>query len=287
MKTKAGKIKQFFKTFFRNYSLKRKVHEIIFESQTFGGKLFDVILLLLIFISVIILMLESVDSYNNKYHELFFRIEWGLTILFTIEYLLRIYSTKKPIHYIFSFYGVIDLLSILPFYLNFLVEGSHYLLMLRTMRLMRIFRVFKLVRFMDERDLITYSLRASWRKISYFLFFIILTVCVIGTLMYLIEGTYPESGFDNIPISIYWCIVTLTTVGYGDISPVTPLGRFLASVIMILGYSIIAVPTGIVTAELAKPKEHKDKMNEEVCQYCSEENHLPHAEFCHRCGHKL
>ena len=155
------------------------------------------------------------------------------------------------------------------------------------MRLMRIFRIFKLVRFMNERDIITYSLRASWRKIFYFLLFITLTVCIIGTLMFLIEGSYPESGFDNIPISIYWCIVTLTTVGYGDISPVTPLGRFLASVIMILGYSIIAVPTGIVTAELAKPKEHAHKMNEEVCQNCSEENHLPNAQFCHRCGHKL
>lgn len=287
MRKKIKKIKQFFKIFFRNRPLKLKIHEVIFESDTFSGKLFDVILLIFIFLSIIVLMLESVDYYNLKYHDLFISVEWFFTIIFSIEYLLRIYSTKRPIGYIYSFYGIIDLLSILPFYLSFFVQGSNFFLIFRVMRLMRIFRIFKLVQFMNARDIIAYSLRASWRKISYFLFFIILIVCVIGTLMYLIEGRYPESGFDNIPISVYWCIVTLTTVGYGDISPVTPLGRFLASVIMILGYSIIAVPTGIVTAELSKPKGHEDLMNENVCRNCTEENHLPDAVFCHKCGHKL
>ena len=271
---------------FDQNSLRGKIHNIIFEANTFWGKTFDVALLILIVISIIVLFLESVESYNILYYRAFYHIEWILTILFSIEYIARIYSVKKPIKYATSFYGVIDLLAILPTYLEFFITGSHFFLVIRVMRLLRVFRIFKLVRFMDERNTLAYSLRKSWPKISYFLFFILLTVCVIGTVMYLIEGGHPSSGFRNIPVSIYWCIVTLTTVGYGDISPVTPLGQFLASAIMILGYSIIAVPTGIVTAEISRHKENED-MHSQVCQYCSEEVHLPDAKFCHQCGHSL
>ena len=248
-------------------SFRGKVHNIIFEADTFWGKFFDVGLLVLIIISIAVLFLESVESYNIEYYRLFYYIEWVLTILFTIEYLARLYAVKRPVHYATSFYGVIDLLAIIPSYLEFFIHGSHFFLVLRILRLLRIFRIFKLVRFLDEKNTLAYSLRKSWPKISYFLFFLLLTVCIIGTLMYLIEGNHPSSGFTNIPVSIYWCIVTLTTVGYGDISPVTPLGQFLASAIMILGYSIIAVPTGIVTAEISRHKKNSD-MNTQVCQYC-------------------
>lgn len=267
-------------------SFRGKVHNIIFEADTFWGKFFDVGLLVLIIISIAVLFLESVESYNIEYYRLFYYIEWVLTILFTIEYLARLYAVKRPVHYATSFYGVIDLLAIIPSYLEFFIHGSHFFLVLRILRLLRIFRIFKLVRFLDEKNTLAYSLRKSWPKISYFLFFLLLTVCIIGTLMYLIEGNHPSSGFTNIPVSIYWCIVTLTTVGYGDISPVTPLGQFLASAIMILGYSIIAVPTGIVTAEISRHKKNSD-MNTQVCQYCSEETHLPDAKYCHQCGHAL
>ena len=267
-------------------SLRGRIHEIVFEANTFWGKTFDVILLILIVISIIVLMLESVDSYNILYYKTFYYLEWVLTILFSIEYIARLYAVKRPLHYAKSFYGVIDLLAILPTYLEFLIAGSHFFLVLRVMRLLRIFRIFKLVRFLDERNTLAYSLRKSWPKISYFLFFILLTVCVIGTLMFLIEGGHPSSEFRNIPVSIYWCIVTLTTVGYGDISPVTPLGQLLASAIMIMGYSIIAVPTGIVSAEIARHK-NKDEFQTQVCQNCSEETHLPQSKHCHQCGHPL
>lgn len=271
---------------FDRNSLKGRIHNIIFEANTFWGKTFDVVLLVLIVFSIVILMLESVESINNKHRETFEVLEWVLTIVFTIEYVLRLYAVKKPMKYATSFYGVIDLLATLPSYLEIFFAGSHFFLIIRVMRLLRVFRIFKLVRFMDESNTLAYSLRKSWPKISYFLFFILLTVCVIGTVMYLIEGGEPESGFRNIPVSIYWCIVTLTTVGYGDISPITPLGQFLASVIMILGYSIIAVPTGIVTAEISRHGKNTD-MNTQVCQYCSEETHLPDAKYCHQCGHVL
>ncbi|MDG4946689.1 ion transporter [Weeksellaceae bacterium KMM 9713] len=267
-------------------SLKGKTHEIIFEANTFWGKTFDVSLLILIVISIAVLMLESVDAYNILYYKYFYYIEWVLTILFSIEYAARLYAVKKPMKYATSFYGVIDLLAILPTYLEFFIVGTHFFMVLRVMRLLRIFRIFKLVQFLNERNTLAYSLRRSWPKISYFLFFLLLTVCVIGTLIYLIEGGNPSSSFENIPVSIYWAIVTLTTVGYGDITPITPLGQFLASAIMIMGYSIIAVPTGIISAEIARHKSGDD-LEILVCQYCSEETHLPNAEFCHQCGHPL
>lgn len=273
-------------------SLKYKIHEIIFEANTYWGKVFDISLLVMIFISIIVLMLESVESINNLYAKVFIITEWVLTIIFFTEYILRLYSVRKPLKYATSFYGVIDLLAILPSFLEIFITGSHFFLILRVMRLLRVFRVFKLVRYIDERNTLAYSLRASWPKISYFLFFLLLTVTVIGTAMYLIEGGQPDSNFNNIPNCIYWCIVTLTTVGYGDITPVTPMGRFLASAIMILGYSIIAVPTGIITAEVSKHSSAQNRIKEEnaelkVCKNCSEETHLPNAKCCHECGHLL
>lgn len=271
---------------FSEDSFRGRVHNIIFEANTFWGKAFDYTLIVVILISIIVIMLESVDSINLKYGSVFLVIEWILTILFSIEYILRIYSVKSPLKYAKSFYGVVDLLAILPTFLETIFAGSHFFLIIRVMRLLRIFRLFKAVRIVDESNMLIYSLRKSWPKISYFLFFILLTVCVIGTVMYLIEGGNPASGFRNIPISIYWCIVTLTTVGYGDISPITPLGQTLASIIMILGYSIIAVPTGIVTAEISK-HENGEQLHTQVCQYCSEERHLPNSKYCHNCGHSL
>lgn len=268
-------------------SFRSKVHEIIFESHTFWGKAFDVSLLMLIAISIVTLMLESVDSINQKYEQLFNALEWVLTLLFSLEYIFRLYATKQPMRYAKSFYGVIDLAAILPSFLEIFISGSHYFLIFRTMRLLRIFRIFKLVRFIDEKNSLAYSLKQSWHKISYFLFFVLISVSIIGTVMYLIEGG-ENPGFSNIPQSIYWAIVTLTTVGYGDVSPITPLGKFLASTVMILGYSVLAVPTGIVTAEMTKQSMGEaKKFNGQVCQNCSEEEHLPDAEFCHKCGEAL
>lgn len=260
-----------------------QIHNIIFEADTFWGRFFDISLLLAIIASIVVLMLESVPSIDMKYHRALVIMEWILTVLFTIEYGLRLYAVHKPWQYAKSFYGVIDLLAVLPTYLEIFVAGSHYFMILRIMRLLRVFRLFKLVRFIDERNLLAYSLRASWRRISYFLFFLLLITTVIGTLMYLLEGGTPNSKFTNIPVSIYWCVVTITTVGYGDISPVTAMGKVLASVIMILGYSIIAIPTGIVTAEMTRISRRK-KQQTQVCKSCSEENHLPESQFCHRCG---
>lgn len=268
-------------------SLRKKIHAIIFESDTYWGKFFDIILLILIIISIVLLVLDSVDSYKFRYHNIFVTVEWFLTFLFSLEYLFRLYSVKKPTSYAKSFYGIIDLLAILPTYLEFFIHGAQFFMVFRVMRLLRVFRIFKLVRFLDARNTLAYSLRASWYKISYFLLFLILIVCVIGTAMFVVEGSNPESGFNNIPISIYWCIVTLTTVGYGDISPITPLGQFLASCIMILGYSIIAVPTGVITSELTKKIKTEDNLVTDVCKNCGEEHHLPEAKYCHRCGDKL
>lgn len=274
------------KSLFDKNSFRGKVHNIIFEANTFWGKTFDIVLLILIVFSIIILMLESVESINNEYLNLFNGLEWFLTAIFTAEYAFRLYSVKKPMKYATSFYGIIDLLAILPSYLEIFFVGSHFFLIIRVMRLLRVFRIFKIVRIIDESNSLAYSIKKSIPKISYFLVFIMLTVCVIGTLMYLIEGGEPDSKFTNIPVSIYWCIVTLTTVGYGDIAPTTPLGQFLASVIMILAYVIIAVPTGIVTAEISK-HSNSEEMNTQVCQNCSEESHLPDAKFCHKCGYKF
>ena len=258
------------------------LYTIIFEADTPSGKLFDEVLILAIMLSVIVVMLDSVRGITAAYGGLFYSLEWIFTILFTVEYLLRLFCVGRPIRYATSFFGIIDLLAILPTYLSLLLPGSQYLVAIRVLRLLRIFRVLKLVQYLGEADLLMRALRGSKRKIILFLFTVLNLVVILGSLMYVIEGA--ESGFTSIPRSIYWAIITLTTVGYGDIVPQTNLGQALASLIMIIGYSIIAVPTGIVTSEITSASKY---FKGRVCQNCSFEGHDIDAKFCKRCGEKL
>jgi voltage-gated potassium channel len=265
--------------------IKTKLYNIIFEADTFAGKLFDLVLLFLIVLSIVIVMLETVKSYGTRYGHIFNFIEWGITVLFSLEYILRIWVSRNAKTYIFSFFGIIDFLSAIPKYISFFIAGSHFLIALRALRLLRIFKILKLSPFIGESQRLMKALKASRHKIFVFLLAVIILTIILGTVMYIIE--YGEgSGFDNIPRSVYWAIVTLTTVGYGDIAPVTPLGQFIASLIMILGYGIIAVPTGIVSAEMTKT-ELKTHTNTEVCPFCHESEHLAGAKYCHRCGNPL
>lgn len=266
----------------KKHSLRHRLHEVIYEADTPSGKLFDVVLLIAILASILFVMLESVESINDKYGDLLDKAEWVITILFSIEYILRIVAVKKPWNYIFSFYGIIDLLSTIPKYVSLIVVGSHNLAALRALRLLRVFRILKLTRYIGESNRLLIALRSSRAKISVFLFFVIILCIILGTIMYMIEGA--DNGFTSIPRSVYWAIVTLTTVGYGDIAPGTPLGQLIASVIMILGYSIIAIPTGIVSAEMTRVNVDT---NTQACPNCMAEGHKDGAEFCYNCGHKL
>ncbi len=264
-------------------SRRKKWYDIIFRSDTPSGKLFDIILLISIILSVVVVMLDSVGSVHKKFGLQLFYAEWFFTILFTIEYSIRIIVNNRPVRYIKSFYGIIDLLSILPTYLSIFFIGSHYLVVIRILRLLRIFRILKLSRFMRASDVLMTSLKESRYKIIVFLEVVFTAVIILGSLMYLIEG--PENGFSSIPRSIYWAIVTLTTVGFGDITPNTVLGQFLASMIMIMGYSIIAVPTGIISAEITKTR-YKKRGNK-ICPECKNIIHDKDAIFCKYCGGKL
>ncbi|NNC82145.1 MAG: ion transporter [Flavobacteriales bacterium] len=264
---------------------RKKVRKIIFEADTPLGKHFDVILFWLIIISVITVMLESVSDLQTRFGTVFTVIEWIVTIFFTIEYIARIISVEHPRKYIFSFFGMVDLLSTLPTYLAVFLGGAQSLMVIRTLRLLRIFRVLKLVKFLKEASLLARSLQASRHKIFVFFVTVVSLVMIMGTIMYLLEP--PESGFTSIPQSIYWSIVTLTTVGYGDIAPTTVLGKIFASVIMILGYSIIAVPTGIVSAEMANESRRLQRSNTKACPGCSLEGHDDDAKFCKYCGHDI
>ena len=261
--------------------VKDQLKEIIFGTETFGGRLFDVLLIFAIITSVLIVMLDSVTEYHNSYGDIFFQAEWIFTILFTIEYFLRIYCIRLPSSYMFSFFGVIDFLAIFPTYISFFVPGAGVFSVIRILRVLRVFRVLKLVQFMGEAELLRQAMIASKRKIFVYLFFLLNLVIVLGSIMYLIEGE--KSGFDSIPRSIYWAIVTLTTVGYGDISPVTNLGQFIAAIIMIMGYSIIAVPTGIVTSSINFTKDKYRK----TCIVCNDDRHSRHAIYCNQCGAKM
>lgn len=265
-------------------SLKSLLHEIIYEADTPEGKLFDVLLLFLILLSVFVVMLDSITVFNQNYRLLFDVIEWIITLLFSVEYALRIIVVKKPLKYITSFFGIIDLLSILPQYLSFFFVSSGSLAALRALRLLRVFRILKLTRFIGESNFLIRSLKASRAKIGVFLFTVFILSIIFGTIMYLIEGE--ENGFTSIPESVYWTIVTLTTVGYGDIAPGTTIGRFIASIIMIMGYGIIAVPTGIVSAEMAQKRRRPDT-NTQSCSNCTESSHKDNAKFCHSCGNIL
>lgn len=263
---------------------KERLHEIIFEADTRAGKIFDVVLIVVIVLSVVVVMLESVEAVHVRYGSLLIRLEWIITILFTLEYFIRIYLVKRAWKYIRSFFGVIDLLSFLPTYIEFLLPGTHYFLVVRILRLLRIFRVLKMITYVGEAAVLTKSLKASRRKIYIFLFFVMNVTIIIGSTMYVVEG--PEAGFTSIPRGVYWAIVTLTTVGFGDITPITPLGQFLASVVMIMGYGIIAVPTGIVTAEMSTQRVSAT-VSTQACQSCAAEGHDPDATYCKYCGEAL
>ncbi|HEY5672079.1 MAG TPA: ion transporter [Malonomonas sp.] len=258
-----------------------RLHEIIFEADTPLGKLFDLVLIFSIIASVIVVMLDSVAVLQQRYGVLFYFLEWFFTLLFTAEYLLRLGCIGRPLKYAGSFFGVVDLLSIIPTYLSLFIAGGQYLLVIRVLRLLRVFRVLKLVQYVGEANYLLRALRASRRKISVFLLSVLLLMVIFGAVMYIVEG--PEHGFTSIPRSIYWAIVTMTTVGYGDISPQTSLGQALASVVMILGYGIIAIPTGIMTAELA----FSQRISTQSCAECSAEGHAHDARHCKFCGAEL
>lgn len=272
------------KTTNKSSNWKSRLHEIIYEADTAAGKLFDIVLLVFILASIILVMLESVPNLNAKYAMFFNLAEWVITILFTLEYFVRIVSIKKPSKYIFSFFGIVDFLSTIPKYLAIIIGGTHALVALRALRLLRIFRILKLARYIGASNNLIRALKASRAKIFVFLFFVFIVSIILGTVMYLVEANQ-DSGFTSIPRSVYWAIVTLTTVGYGDIAPVTPLGQFIAAMIMIMGYGIIAIPTGIVTAEYIS--KGKVQTNTQSCQYCNAIGHLDNAGFCYKCGYKL
>ena len=262
-------------------TFKTKVKVIIFGTDTPAGKYFDLVLITSIFLSVLIVMLDSISDLNKKYGFIFNYSEWIFTILFSIEYLLRVYSIRRASSYIFSFYGIIDLLALIPTYIAIFLPGASVFSVIRVLRVLRVFRILKLVQFMGEADLLIKAMKSSRRKIFVFLFFVINLVIILGSVMYLVEGE--SSGFDSIPRSIYWAIVTLTTVGYGDISPTTNLGQFIAASIMIMGYVIIAIPTGIVATEMRFSNRRKKK----VCIVCNHEKQDLNAKFCNNCGAKF
>ena len=276
---------------------KEKLHEIIYEADTPAGKLFDIILLLLIITSIILVMLESVTSFANQHLEFLDTAEWIITILFTIEYIARVIVVNQPKKYIFSFYGIVDFLSTIPKYLSFFILGSHSLIALRALRLMRVFRILKLARFVGESNNLMKALRASRAKIAVFVFFVLIICIILGAIMYIVESGQ-DSGFTSIPRSVYWAIVTLTTVGYGDIAPATALGQLISSIIMIIGYGVIAIPTGIVSVEysknykentqtIKKPTVKQIRTNTQTCSNCLETDHDNDANFCKTCGNNL
>ena len=265
-------------------SLRYKIHTVIFESDTPAGKLFDLALLIIILGSVLLVMLESVPSVHGRYGPLLFKLEWAVTLLFTAEYFLRIYSLKRPSKYIFSFYGLVDLLAILPTYLDIIFAGGHYLMIVRILRVIRVFRILKLVKYIGEAGMLVEALNASRPKITVFLVTVLSMVVIVGSLMYLIEG--PQYGFTSIPHGVYWAVVTLTTVGYGDIVPQTMLGKCFASGLMIMGYGLIAVPTGIVSVELHQAQAAR-KVSTQACISCGREGHAHDAAFCKYCGDKI
>ena len=264
-------------------SLRLRLRHIVFGTDTPSGQAFDQLLIIAILGSVVAVMLDSVAELHQRYGDIFYALEWFFTILFTAEYLLRLWISDGPARYARSFYGVVDLLSILPTYLSLFVPGANYLLTIRILRVLRIFRVMKLLSFMSEAHFLAQALMRARRKVAVFLFTVLVVMISFGSLMYVIEG--PSHGFSSIPRSIYWAIVTVTTVGYGDIAPQTALGQAIASLAMITGYAIIAVPTGIVTAEISSAM-HRDRYRRE-CASCHLHEHELDAEFCKRCGARL
>lgn len=263
--------------------LRNRIHIIVEGTDTRLGKLFDIILLIAILASVAVVMLDSVLYMRLQYGILFRYAEWFFTILFTIEYILRLFSAPNRFRYVFSFFGIVDLLSVLPSYLSLVFGGVQYLLVIRILRILRVFRVLKLEAYMQQAGFLASALKTSQQKIIVFFLSLVLLVTIFGAVAYVVEG--PENGFTSIPISIYWAVVTVTTTGYGDMSPKTPIGQAIATMVMIAGYAIIAVPTGIFTAELAR--NMRPQLNPIACPNCGKFGHAVGAEFCDRCGHAL
>lgn len=266
-------------------SWRSRLHDVIYESNTPAGKAFDVALLILILLSIAVVILDSVPKHHARHGELFLALEWAFTVIFTLEYLLRLIAVRRPMRFVMSPLGLVDLLSILPSYLSVFVPGAQSLLVLRALRLLRIFRIFKLAHFLTEAEFLTAAIRGSVRKIAIFMLAVVALTIILGSVMYLVEGA--EAGFTSIPESIYWAVVTITTVGYGDIAPVTALGKFIASAMMLIGYGIIAVPTGILTSELAMEARRKKPESAEACKACGREGHDADAKHCKWCGARL
>lgn len=264
-------------------NFRNTLHEIIFEAHTPAGKWFDVLLILSILASVGVVMADSIGAVRIDHDRALMAAEWFFTILFSIEYFLRLVSVRRPLRYATSFYGVVDFIAIVPTYLSLIFPATKYFAVVRTLRILRVFRVLKLIQYLKEANLLMRALAASRRKITVFLFTVLTMVTIFGSLMYVIEGE--ANGFSSIPTSIYWAIVTMTTVGYGDISPQTALGQALASLIMILGYSIIAVPTGIVTVQIGQ--EMARGTSSQACPGCGRDGHDRDAQFCKYCGEKI
>ena len=262
-----------------------KLHTIVFEADTPAGRAFDLALIGLIALSVLVVSLETVPGLAPSTYVVLRRTEWALTVVFTIEYVLRLLAVRRPRAYATSFYGIVDLMAILPTWISLLVPGARVLMVVRVLRLLRIFRVLKLARYLQEAEVIGDALRASARKIGVFLLTVATVVVIVGSVMYSIEG--PAHGFTSVPLSMYWTVVTLTTVGYGDLAPGTPLGKALASLVMILGYGIIAVPTGIVSAEFTQRRISPVPLNTQACAQCGREDHATDAQFCRHCGAAL
>lgn len=259
---------------------RRRLYVIIFEHDTFAGRVFDVALLVVICLSVAAVLAESVEGIRRRWGGLLYAAEWGFTLLFTVEYVLRLLCVGRPVRYARSFFGIVDLLAVLPTYLSLTMAGAQALIVIRALRLLRVFRILKLSQYLGAAGYLAEALRSSRRKITVFVFSVVMIVLIVGSLMYLIEG--PESGFTSIPMSMYWSVVTLTTVGYGDIAPQTPLGRLLASLLMLVGYGIIAVPTGIVTAEFVAMERRGALVRR--CGVCGGGGHDADARHCKHCG---
>jgi voltage-gated potassium channel len=267
----------------RRAAWRKRMYIVIFGADTWAGKLFDIVLLWLILLSILCVSLETVSLIRQEYRDLLRRAEWFFTILFTIEYFLRLLAAPKASRYARSFFGLIDLCSIIPTYLSLYIAGTQSLLVIRAIRLLRVFRVLKLVQFSGEAEVLMSALKASRHKIMVFLGGVLSLILIVGALMYLIEG--PENGFTSIPVSVYWTVVTLTTVGYGDITPLTPVGKIMASMVMLMGYGILAVPTGIVSVELGRA-DSPARIRKE-CPRCAERRHFAKSQYCFRCGERL
>ena len=263
--------------------LKERLYTIIFGTDTPAGKRFDLVLIYTILFSVLVVILDSMNALSSDFRPYLKTLEWALTLLFTLEYVVRIYCSPNPWKYVRSFYGIVDLLSILPTYLGLIYTDISYLLIIRLLRVLRVFRILKLIRYIGEANLLARSLLQSRRKIMVFFSFVFVLAVIFGSLMFVVEG--PENGFTSIPRSVYWTIVTITTVGYGDITPHTVLGQLIAALVMLTGYSIIAVPTGIFTAEIAQEMQRQRDLKH--CQHCHKSSHEADAEYCRHCGAQL